>query len=107
MFQSGSLHEEEISYPASQDLQILGHEDPPSESTHLKEPMAFVKDQYLTLRQLSAVTVSLLDRWTQCKVQIHKFVKMKHSGFGGYLLKIDVYPTGRARFVQGEPIAES
>ncbi|XP_016374345.1 uncharacterized protein LOC107713371 isoform X2 [Sinocyclocheilus rhinocerous] len=35
----GSLHEEEISYPASQGLQILGH--PPSESTHLKEPMGF------------------------------------------------------------------
>ncbi|XP_058646036.1 uncharacterized protein si:dkey-106l3.7 isoform X1 [Onychostoma macrolepis] len=37
----GSLHEEEISYPASQGLQILGHEDPPREKTHLKEPMAF------------------------------------------------------------------
>ncbi|XP_016102686.1 uncharacterized protein [Sinocyclocheilus grahami] len=37
----GSLHEEEISYPGSQGLQILGHEDPPSESTHLKEPMVF------------------------------------------------------------------
>ncbi|XP_059400664.1 uncharacterized protein si:dkey-106l3.7 [Carassius carassius] len=37
----GSFHEEVISYPASQSLQILGHEDPPSESTHLKEPMGF------------------------------------------------------------------
>lgn len=31
---------------------------------------------------------------------------MKHSGFGGCLLKIDVCPTGRARPVQDEPIAE-
>lgn len=31
---------------------------------------------------------------------------MKHSGVGGCLLKIDVYPSGRARFVQDEPIAE-
>ncbi|XP_018933495.1 uncharacterized protein LOC109060787 [Cyprinus carpio] len=37
----GSFHVEEISYPASQGLQILGHEDPPSESSHLKEPMGF------------------------------------------------------------------
>ncbi|KAL1266841.1 hypothetical protein QQF64_002516 [Cirrhinus molitorella] len=36
-----SLHEEEICYPACQDLQILGLEDPPSESTQLKEPMGF------------------------------------------------------------------
>ncbi|XP_026075271.1 uncharacterized protein LOC113054137 isoform X2 [Carassius auratus] len=36
-----SFHEEEISYPASQSLQILGHEDPSSESTHLKEHMGF------------------------------------------------------------------
>ncbi|XP_043106582.1 uncharacterized protein si:dkey-106l3.7 isoform X2 [Puntigrus tetrazona] len=37
----GILHEEEISYLASQGLQILGHKDPLSEASHLKEPMVF------------------------------------------------------------------
>ncbi|KAI2659945.1 Adenylosuccinate synthetase [Labeo rohita] len=36
-----NLHEEEIGYPASQSLRILGHEDPPSKQIHLKEPMGF------------------------------------------------------------------
>lgn len=31
---------------------------------------------------------------------------MKHSGFGGCLLKIDDCPTGRARFIRDEPITE-
>ncbi|XP_051766465.1 uncharacterized protein si:dkey-106l3.7 isoform X2 [Ctenopharyngodon idella] len=35
------LHKEEISYPDSQSLQILGHEDPTSGSSRLKEPMGF------------------------------------------------------------------
>ncbi|XP_042588256.1 uncharacterized protein si:dkey-106l3.7 isoform X2 [Cyprinus carpio] len=37
----GSLHKEEMSCPGRQGLQILGHEDPLSESTHLQEPMVF------------------------------------------------------------------
>ncbi|XP_073686371.1 uncharacterized protein [Garra rufa] len=36
-----SLHEEELSYSTCQGLQILGLEDPPSESTQLKEPVGF------------------------------------------------------------------
>ncbi|XP_052423281.1 uncharacterized protein si:dkey-106l3.7 isoform X2 [Carassius gibelio] len=38
-FQCGSLHEEEISYPTKQGLQILGHKDPASVSTHPQEPI--------------------------------------------------------------------
>ncbi|XP_077099140.1 uncharacterized protein LOC143750146 isoform X2 [Siphateles boraxobius] len=36
-----SFHKEEISDPASQSLQILGHEDPDSGSSRLKESMGF------------------------------------------------------------------
>ncbi|KAK7120321.1 hypothetical protein R3I94_020355 [Phoxinus phoxinus] len=36
-----SFHKEEISYPASQSLQILGHEEPEGGLSHLKKPMGF------------------------------------------------------------------
>ncbi|XP_056109277.1 uncharacterized protein si:dkey-106l3.7 isoform X2 [Rhinichthys klamathensis goyatoka] len=36
-----SFHKEEIRYPASQSLQILGHEDPDSGPSRLKEPKGF------------------------------------------------------------------
>ncbi|XP_067289074.1 uncharacterized protein si:dkey-106l3.7 isoform X2 [Pseudorasbora parva] len=38
-----SLHKEETSYPACQSFQILGHEDPDSGSSRLKDPMGFRK----------------------------------------------------------------
>lgn len=40
-FQCVRLHKEAISYSDSQSLQILGHEDPTSGSSRLKEPMGF------------------------------------------------------------------